>query len=344
MDELTERKRIILRAVVLEYVATAEPIASERIATRYGLGVRSATVRNELAEMSDLGYLEQPHTSAGRIPSDTGYRYYVNFMLSPASPDQKDQQKVLETAQGREVLRTILMETTKLMSRMTHQLTAATILANSSLKVGNCLLSALGPHKALLVLAFNNGHVENRLVELPNDTGLIEIGAANELLSQCTHGLTVRQLSKIRTPASMGSPLLDKLAATLFSSLRQLGKDLSQGKLIMEGEEYMLAQPELRQSEEVMREVLENIEDESTMANVVGGHQEHPLMITIGKEHELAGMRHMTVIRHQYTIGGEEAGTLAIVGPTRQDYDRNIAILKFAARAISETFSKPITE
>lgn len=340
MHELDPRKKVILKAVIWEYVSDAEPVASDRIAQKYDLGVRSATVRSELAEMNELGYLEQPHTSAGRIPSDVGYRYYVDHMLDAHDPTGPDREKIVSTMEHSDVLRVILQDTIKLMSRLTHQMTAATILANSHLRVQSVVVAALGPLRALLVVAFSNGHVENRMIECAPETSLQDIGAATERLQSELVQKTLRQMLKLRLGGAEPKSPLDLLLSNATATLREVAQGLSTGKIVIEGEEYMVAQPELRRSEEAFADVMSQLSNEESFTQVVAVPEEGPLYITIGRENAQNEMRHLAVLRHRYHVHGEEAGTIAIVGPTRQDYDRNISVLSFAAKAISETLDK----
>src|SRR6476469_9984716 len=130
MTELDPRQQTILKAIVVEYVLSAEPIGSEALLQKYPLGVRSATVRNEMAEMSELGFLEQPHTSAGRIPSDLGYRYYVDRLIVPKQPDVDAKQRVKGVADQGDALQANLRDTAKMLSRLTHLLTVAATVRN----------------------------------------------------------------------------------------------------------------------------------------------------------------------------------------------------------------------
>src|SRR5437588_11331692 len=132
MSELEPRKQSILRAVVFEYVTTAEPVGSELLTQKYNLGVKSATIRNELADLAEQGYLEQPHTSAGRIPSDQGYRYFVDNLIVPRDPESSSKQRVRDAAEDGEALLTMLRETTRALSRLTHLLNAATLVRDAS--------------------------------------------------------------------------------------------------------------------------------------------------------------------------------------------------------------------
>ncbi len=339
-DSLDPRKRIILQAVILEYVAEGEPVGSELLAQKYELGVRSATVRNELAEMSERGYLEQPHTSAGRIPSDVGYRYYVDHMVVESKPDPLAQKRVNDATHRSEILRSILQDTTKTLSRLTHQLAAATVSGDIHRHIRTAVLTALGPQKALLVLVFNNGDVENRMIECPSEMSLEDIGRLNEALPQLVSGLSVKALAKLKAPSSVGSPSLDRLLAATVASIRTVGKEMSQGQLVVEGEEYVFAQPELQRDGTMLREILRHLEDEEVLTAAIQNTSDSPMLITIGHENAQPGMQSLSILRHSFYIGEEEAGTLAIIGPTRQDYQAGISLLSFTARAIGETLAQ----
>lgn len=338
--ELDPRKRLILRAVILEYVAEGEPVGSEFIAQKYELGVRSATVRNELAEISELGYLEQPHTSAGRIPSDTGYRYYVDHMLQDQELDEPSRKRMSEVAERAEILRSLLQDTTKALSRMTMQLVAATTVGDVHLKVRNAVLTALGPQSALLVLIFNNGDVENRLIECPAGVTLEDFGRVNEMLTSLLSGMNANALSKLKAPGASGQATFDRLVHAAIQTAKQVGKELSKGQLIVEGEEYIFAQPDLQRDAQALRDVLRQIEDEESLLTALQNPSGKPLLVTIGREHDAPGLRALSILRHDFYIGDEEAGTLAIIGPTRQDYQTGISLLQYTARAISETLKK----
>ena len=340
MEPLDPRKKIILKAVVIEYVTDGEPVGSELIASRYELGVRSATVRNELAEMSELGYLEQPHTSAGRIPSDAGYRYYVDNLMGSPEPDQANKSKIEIASHREDILRAILQETTKTLSRMTHQIAAASTVGATHLKLTGVMITALGPTRAMLVLVFNNADAHNRLVECPPDLTLADFGLLNENLPKLFDGLNVKELSQVKAPASTQKPSLDKFIANILGTVKSIAKEMNQGQIVVEGEEYVAAQPEFQNDRAGLEELLRFVEDEAVMSTVIPNQTEKPVMVTIGRENTQAGLRSLSVLRHSFYLGDKEAGTLAIIGPTRIDYENNLALLKFAANAIGSTIEK----
>ena len=240
MSDLSSRKEQILRAVIVEYVSSAEPVASEMIAKKYELGVRSATVRNELAEMAELGYIIQPHTSSGRIPSDQGYRYFVDRLLKVTPLDRERRRKVDGATEDDETLGDLLSESTRALSRLTHLLSAATTVRNGSVVVRAAVVTSIGPGSALLVLALSNGHVENRVVECPKDMTLDDLGRANQFLGSTVTGKTLRSLTRFRWDSPDHSRPNDLLAKAA-STIRAVAKDLTRGKVIMEGQEYIFA-------------------------------------------------------------------------------------------------------
>ncbi|MCU0317026.1 MAG: heat-inducible transcriptional repressor HrcA [Fimbriimonadaceae bacterium] len=338
-EDLNERKARILQAVVIEYVIGTEPIASDLIASKYDLGVRSATIRNEMAEITDLGFLEQPHTSAGRIPSDQGYRYFVNYLIGPREVPGSDQAKLKDSTSGEETMKELVGETIKTLSRMTRLLSAAVTIRNQEVEVRNVVVTALGPERALLVAVLQNGLVENRIIDCPKELSLSDIGRANEILAQTTAGTSLNVLSKLKLP-STGKVPLDRLLRSIQTSIRSLASDLTRGHLIMEGEEYILAQPEFLRSPESREALLHSMESDETLVHAIESSEAGE--ITIGRENEHP-LENLTVLRRTFTVGGQDAGTLAIIGPTRMNYDRNLALLEFTAVAVSQTLTKLLT-
>lgn len=339
MEPLSERKEQILRAVIVEYVSAAEPVASELIANKYELGVKSATVRSELSEMSDMGFLEQPHTSAGRIPSDQGYRYFVDRLIVGMPLDKEKKKKVKEATDEEDTLQQILRHTTRALSRLTHLLSAAATLRDGGAVVRNAVLTVLGPQRALLVVILQNGLVENRVVELPKGTTLESVGRINDALAGMTEGKTLRALTKLKSSAT-GDSGTDKLMKAVCSELQGVAKDLTQGQVVIEGEEYILAQPEFQKDAQLMEQLVANLEDESAIHSALLEDSNRFPAVTIGREHKSARMHPLSIVRQTFCVGDEEAGTIAIIGPTRMNYEHGIRLLDFTSIAIGETLTR----
>ncbi|MBL8047228.1 MAG: heat-inducible transcription repressor HrcA [Chthonomonas sp.] len=332
MDELSPRKKMILGAVVVEYIDSTEPVASETVLNKYNLNVSSATVRNEFADLSELGYLAKPHTSAGRIPSDRGYRYFVDFMRQPQDVGADDHAKMRKVTRDGDVLQTVLRDTIRLLSRSTMLLSGATISRNTKIKVRHAVISALGPGSALLVLMLSNGHVENRMVELPAGTTLEQIGECNHLVSELVSGKTLREVMALKSAAPGVGPL-----ATVLSQIRTIAKDLTKGALLTEGSEFLMGQPELQRDERLFPLLVQALQDDEGFYQQLGDSAHE---VTIGSENADQRLQPFTIIRRSFFVGDDEAGTVAVVGPTRLNYNRNLSYVEFTARAISDMLNR----
>ncbi|MCA0361483.1 MAG: heat-inducible transcriptional repressor HrcA [Armatimonadetes bacterium] len=339
MDQLNERKRHILRAVIFEYVHTAEPIASELIARKYELGVRSATVRNELAEITELGFLEQPHTSAGRIPSDVGYRYFVDHLLPQESPDAAEQTTLRTATRDEETLRDLVTESTKALSRMTRLMSAAVTVKDSTVRVRHLVLTALGPDRALIVCVLENGHAENRIIECPPGATLAHIGQLNEILAATAGEKSLSELQDYRLPVS-GDPILNTLSERASTCVRGLMKDLTRGNLVLEGEEFVMAQPEFHRLPDTMEMLVESVTDEDGLREAISAPRSDGDTITIGRENQEEKHWPLAILRRQFYVGDQEAGVIAIIGPTRMNYGRSISLLDYTADAISDVLTR----
>ncbi|MBC8065086.1 MAG: heat-inducible transcription repressor HrcA, partial [Chlorobia bacterium] len=306
---------------------------------KYGLGVKAATVRNELADLSELGYLEQPHTSAGRIPSDLGYRFYVDRLLDRRDIDAGDKQKLSQVTEDGEVLKNLLRETTQALSRITHLMSVATTVRDIGLTVRNAIVSALGPNQALFVLALSNGHIENRMVECPVGLSLQDIGAANEQLTAAVSGKTLRSLVKAKTPTVVSSPAADKLLALVWTQLRAMAKESTRGMMVSEGEEFMFAQPEFQRDLNSLASFIDYLSESDVLYDAVTG-QPTAQTVTIGKENKNEQLHQMSVVRQSFFVGENEAGVISLVGPTRMAYDSGIPLVSYTAKVLSESLTR----
>lgn len=341
MSELEPRQRVLLRAIVLEYVSTAEPVSSELLTSKYELGVKSATVRNEMAEMSERGFLEQPHTSAGRVPSDRGYRFFVDHLLDVQEPLPDAKGQVRRVSEDGEALQNLLRDMTRALSRATHLLSAATTVRDGGIVVRSAFVSAMGPQQALLVVPLSNGDIQNRALECPPGLTLQEIGMANEALREHAAGKTLRQLQRSKPPAAgAATEPLSKFLATLWASLRAISRDLTRGNLVSEGEEFLFGQPEFQRELPVLTDLLETLKESDILFDALTSPGETATTVTIGKENRHEDLHRLSVIRQTFYVGKNEAGTIAIVGPTRMPYEAGIPLVNFTAKALSEALTK----
>lgn len=336
---LSERKQQIVRAVVLEYVAGAEPVSSELIASKYELGVRSATVRNEMAEMTEIGLLDQPHTSAGRIPSNQGYRFYVDHLLSVKTPGEAERRTIRKASSDEETLRDLVHETTKALSRMTKLMAAAVTVRDSSVRIRNAIVTALGPDRALFIAVLENGHTENRILDCPAGLTLEQIGQVNERLASLFGGQSLGTAKTIKTP-SVEATAAHQLITGAVNAMRNIARDLTRGNLIVEGEEYVLSQPEFQREPLALRRIVESMSDEDSLREEVSATKPIGQTITIGTENSREPHYQLTFMRQSFRVGSQEAGILAIIGPTRMQYGRNMGLLDYTANSISQVLTR----
>lgn len=339
MENLEPRKQLILRAVILEYVAGAEPVASELLTVKYDLGVRSATVRNELSEMSDMGLLEQPHTSAGRIPSDRGYRYFIDHLMVAHEPNVQAKKRVSGEIEEGEALNLLLRQTTRALSRMTRALSVATTVKGANLSARSVVVSAFGPQQALIVLGLSNGDVHSRILKCPRGLTLADVGAVNEVLLREFVGKPIRSIQRIKPDEILvdsGAELL-KLS---ISALRSMARELTRGNVITHGEEYLFGQPEFANEPSQLSNILDQLKDSDALYDAVSRVPEAIGNVTIGKENQRPELHRFSVIRNRFFVGPDEAGTIAIISPTRTNYESTIPLVDFAARAITEALTR----
>lgn len=340
MSELDPRKQVILRAIVLEYVSTADPVASELLTSKYDLGVKSATVRNEMAEMSNLGFLEQPHTSAGRVPSDKGYRYFVDYLIRPRDPSPEAKGQVKKVADDGEALQSLLRDVTRALSRSTMLLSAATTVRDGAITVRNAFVTAMGSQQALFVVPLSNGDVQNRALEIPEGLTLDEVGQANGALRENVAGKSLRSLQRSKPPVSAGGEAYAKFLNTLWSCLRSMCRELTRGQLISEGEEFLFGQPEFQRELPLLTDLLDSLKESDVLFDALTMPGEGATTVTIGRENRHADLHRLSVIRQTFYVGANEAGTIAIVGPTRMPYEAGIPLVNFTAKALSEALTK----
>ena len=340
---LDERKNRVLQAIVEDYVATAEPVGSRTIARKYSLGVSPATIRNEMADLEQMGYLEQPHTSAGRIPSDRGYRYYVDCLMEAQEVDPSEEELIRRTFERkvREV-DTLIRETARLLSETTH-LTAVVVGPQiSKAHFRELRLVPLTEGRAVLIFITDSGFVENQVVELPVEVTMLELQKVSEILNQELRGQPVESLSRAAIRALQRE--LKRYGALLEQTLQFLSQNLEPGekrRLYLGGTTNILSQPEFRNVEKIksLFSVLENDELVTDLLDTVEPTDEQPA-IQIGEEIKVREMADCSLVSAIYRLGGEIIGRVGVIGPKRMEYARVVSVMQAVTRQLSAATTK----
>jgi heat-inducible transcriptional repressor len=335
---LEPRKEQILRIVVHEYVVTAEPVASQLIVERHRLGVKSATVRHEMAEMTERGYLRQPHTSAGRVPSDTGYRYYVDRIM-PEEPEPPRERTVLPRADDADI-DSIIKDTCRILSGVTTFTSVAAHEGASPPEIRHIHLAPVASSRMALVLVLSTGQVEHRVIQIEQP---VSPAALQRLSNYLTISLAGAALDRIR-PALAEEPPPElaaekDLCAGIMRMLRQIAREATETKVFVEGTAGMIRHPEFTDPArfEILLHVLEQ---PAELVRVLESASEDDAGVAIGEEHGLDTMKDISVVSARYTFGTRGGGKIGVVGPTRMDYRRTTSAVHWVARKLSDLLAR----
>lgn len=346
--ELDLRKQRILQAIVQDYIATAEPVGSHVLVERYRLGVKSATIRNEMAEMSERGYLRQPHTSAGRVPSDRGYRFYVNRLMAlPVIQEGETARIQNAVASASSELDGILRRTCQLLTEMTHLPAVATSPDADDTELRQIFLAAAGIDKSLLVLLFSTGRSETRLLvetRLSASDALVLANALNERFA----GATLSQLRNVTDevpPMELGTfySIWLRITQEIVAAARAIQDELP---MYIEGTQAAFVQPEFREVDK-LGQFLATLQERAALLELLGdvvsgssGNPRPPVQVRIGEEWGRPEMAEYSLVSSSYYIGTQERGTIGVVGPTRMDYGRAAAAVELMARTMSDLLTR----
>ena len=337
VERLSERKDRILRALVHLYVRSGEPIGSEAISQVVRLGVSSATIRNELAALEEMGYLTQPHTSAGRIPTDAGYRYFVDTLPGTIRLRDPERREIVDFfGEALADVDEILRGTTHLLSRLTRYASLALAPSREASSVARMELVNLGS-AALLLVVFDTGRVDKRVLDLPPET-------TDEHMDRISRGLWERfrgwTLPAARTAAAeqargVSDPeraILVRVAEELASIEEAAGSP----EHVFLGGAANIAVEESFQRHETLREIFEALERETEVLELLREASNRPIAVTIGAESPMTGMWDASFVAASYGAGERTLGTIGVVGPTRMDYAAAITAVRAVAARLSE--------
>ena len=340
--ELDERKAEILRAIVEQHVATAQPVGSQSVASTSGMNVSSATVRNEMTVLEHEGYIVQPHTSAGRIPTDRGYRYFVDHftqqgLLPPPHRRAVADFFTLFTSANR-VLDDLLHETSQLLARVSSH--TAVVLGPHAPADGATLRSvqlvSLQPSLVLVLAILSNGSVEKCALHLGTDVDDATVAAAGIALDAQLAGARWARLPEF---APTGNPSADHLACEARDALSARGEHETVDPLYVGGASRLAAEQEAFATAATASRLLELLEHQVELVALVQELLAQGPTVSIGSENTLDDLRDCSIVVAPYRVDGEVAGTVGVLGPTRMDYRQALA----AVEAISEQLGRVLS-
>ena len=329
-----ERRLAVLRAIVEDYVATEEPVGSKALVERHGLGVSPATVRNDMAVLEDEGYITQPHTSAGRVPTDKGYRLFVD-KLSTVKPMSAAEKRAIATIlDGAVDLDDVVNRSVRLLSQLTRQVAVVQYPTLSRSTVRHVEVIALAPYRLLVVLILSTGRVEQRLAEVSGDVSDDELAELRSLVNRTAVGAVIADaVTALRglVPAEGANPIT---AAVVDCLVDAMSDHRSDERVAVGGAANLARYGDHFDS--AVRPLLEALEEHVVLLKLLGEATSGELLtVRIGHEGPYQELASTSVVATGYGPGHEAFARLGIVGPTRMDYPGSMSAVRAVARYVS---------
>ena len=326
--ELSDRKEQILSAIVERFIATGEPVGSKLLAAMLPLSVSPATIRNEMASLSEKGYLDQPHTSAGRVPSDKGYRYYIDRLLQNYAPSDADMFRILSRIDHSEGdSNAVLSQICEILAELTGCAAAVSSPDPEGADVKNAQVVPISRNSAMVLVTTTAGVLKNRIARLDREPDYDMLELFYNVVSANFTGVPLSAVTaaKIQSAAaSLEEKALDLMP--LLVSFYECVSAASESTVTVKGHSNLLNVPELRSS---APEILDLLNSEEALQRLLRTTTDAPVELSIGTENVFPCLRSATIIRAAYKPGGGRGGTVAVIGPTKSDYARIIPLVKY---------------
>lgn len=339
---MDERKQQILLAIIKDYISTAEPVGSRTISRKYKLGVSPATIRNEMADLEEMGFIEQPHTSAGRIPSNLGYRYYVDCLMQLEQLTEQEEGTIRSGYENkvREVGE-VLNRTGRMLAQLTHYtaLVQTPQLGKSSYK--HIQLVLMGPAQAILIVVMDTGAVHHQMMVVPENITQQDLDQISGVLNAKLQGRTMDSIrltliKEIYFELARHRNILDLAIELMQDRIPSVKED----KIYLEGVFNILNQPEFHNVEKV-KVLLSLLEQEGTLRDILEKPKDSQgITIKIGSENARQEIQNCSMITATYQVGDKILGTIGVLGPTRMDYARVVTVIDSMSRNLSRTLER----
>lgn len=337
---LDKRKAYILATVVYEYIATAEPVGSQSLTQKYNLGISSATVRNEMAELEAEGYLVQPHTSAGRIPSDVGYRTYVDRLMQPEELSVTERRRIHdELSDATRELDAIIDSTTRLLGRLSNNLAFATMPQQEAARFKHVQLIWLTPHTGVAIVVTSLGVAAQSLFELGAELNADDLTRFSNVLNARFANRLLGDIPENEVAqAAREAGVADDLGNAVVAAFRS-ARSHEQPAIAASGAQNLLDQPEFQDLRK-LRSILRIVEEQKTLYQLVADAVNSGVAsVKIGHELGSEELADLSVVTVPYRFGSQALGMLSILGPRRMPYARLLALASGTADSLSQRLS-----
>jgi heat-inducible transcriptional repressor len=336
-----EREREILTAIVETFIATGDPVGSRTLARSNKEGLSPATIRNVMADLADAGFLEQPHTSAGRVPSTEAYRYYVEQLTGDASLSQADQGMIQESLQGISDVEEFMERTSHVLSLISHNVGITVAIGGPKNALEHVYFSRLGDQKVLAVLVTRSGLVRDRVLRL--DLPQADLDAAARFINENFRGWTMEAMrSELARRLEQERSEYDRLMASIEQLYRQgaLAADETAQVVFVEGTSNLVTGEQDRQR---LQQLLQTLEEKQKIVELLGAYldaKQEAVRVVIGLDEALPSMRNFVLIGAPARVGHDVMGSLAVIGPTRIDYQHTMTAVSYIARLFDKILNE----
>ncbi len=336
-----EREREILTAIVETFIATGEPVGSRTLARGNREGLSPATIRNVMSDLADSGYLEQPHTSAGRVPSTEAYRYYVEQLSGKARLSNDDENIIQNSFQGVTDVQEFMERTSHVLSLISHNVGVAVAIGGPKNALEHVYFSRLGDQKVLAVLVTRSGLVRDRVLRL--DLPQVDLDAAARFLNENFRGWTMEAMRiELARRLELERSEYDRLMTSVEQLYKQgaLAAEDGAQTVYVEGASNLVAGEQDRQR---LQELLKTLEEKQKIVGLLGAYldaKQEAVRVVIGLDQTLPSMRNFVLIGAPARVGGEVMGSLAVIGPTRIDYQHTMTAVSYIARLFDKILNE----
>lgn len=333
---LDDRKKRILEAVIEEYNATAEPVGSTKIANDYNLGFSPATIRNEMADLEELGYLEQPHVSAGRIPSSQGYRIYIDSIMKEKNLSPKEK-KFIDNMLKEDIAKfeTLIKEASNIIARLTNYASIAIGPQMSECNVEEIKLVKIGQDRLMIVILADNGIIKESIIKYEGTIPEENIEIFNNYLNHKFKGMNFLEIYE-NINAYVESELYN-ISNNIIPLVMELNNLLidKNVEVYMDGATNLLELPELKE-QSTLKNFLNIIETQDALKELLMNGYDGNINVYIGQESAFDDLKDFTIITYKQKINDKELGTIGLIGPKRMDYKKVIPVIKYVGEVIEE--------
>ena len=338
---LTERQILVLKAIVEEFIHTAQPVGSRVLSKKEELNFSAATIRNEMADLEDLGFIEKTHTSSGRIPSQKGYRYYVDYIVKQEPMETTPEVGIFKQLLNQKQFEreTTIKEAVKLLSNLTNYTSILLGPSRDYSRVKKIQFVPISDKQAVFVLITDQGHVESRTITIPDNIDIRKMETIIKALDELLVGEFVGEIPEKLTE-SFENQLHDFMTykeEIMYTMLQLLSQSLSQNNYILSGKSNILKQPEFNDLDKAYH-LFSMIEADEIVKVIESSEDSQQLTVKIGQENEIKAMENCTLITVPYQISDHEFGKIAVLGPTRMEYRKIIPLLEHVARIMSDLY------